>query len=94
MRQILVALQGDTCGEHDMAPVQEAWQSGTYRRLLFHVYSGIASEAATVQVARSLQAQFPKAHIVGTMSAGEIMNGRLMPRGVLVGALLFESANV
>ena len=94
MRQILVALQGDTCGEHDLAPVQEAWQSGTYRRLLFHVYSGIASEAATVQVARSLQAQFPKAHIVGTMSAGEIMNGRLMPRGVLVGALLFESANV
>ncbi|MDO4796569.1 MAG: GGDEF domain-containing protein [Coriobacteriales bacterium] len=94
MRQIVVAMHGEAASERELAQVREAWESGTYGQLLFHVYSGDASKASTVQVARDLQTQFPQAHVVGTMSAGEIACGRLVPRGVLVSALLFEDTNV
>lgn len=94
MRQILVALQDANDCEHELAQVREAWQTGAYRQLLLHVYSGLADEALNVRVAKSLQLLFPQAHVAGTMSAGEIMDGHLLPRGILIGALLFESTDV
>lgn len=94
MKQILVSLQNGQDVNDRLAQLQESWESGTYRQLLLHVFSGIADEASTVQVAQSLQSRFPQAHVVGTLSAGEIMDGHLMPKGVLVSALLFEDTAV
>ncbi len=94
MKQMPIILHGEEANEEELAQVHEAWRSGVYQQLLFHVYSGLADEASTVHIARSLQSQFPEAHVVGTISAGEIVDGHLMPKGILISAMLFETTDV
>lgn len=48
----------------------------------------------TTEVVGKLDNIFPDAEIAGTMSAGEIFHGRLMKRGTLISALLFENSDV
>lgn len=94
MKQILVELNGQQSVAQQMEAVRQEWESDRYQRLLLHVYSGLSDEAHTVQVARALQACLPGSLLVGTMSAGEILNGKLMEPGVLVSAQLFEQTQV
>ena len=62
--------------------------------MLGHIYSGLTEERFTSRIAEMVQELFPEAEIVGTMSAGEIKDGRLMQKGVLIAAMLFESTEV
>jgi len=94
MKQVLVELQKGKSIEELMAPVRHEWESGRFRRLLLHVYSGRDEDEFTVQVARGLQACFPQGIVVGTMAAGEVADGHILAKGVLVGALLFQETDV
>ena len=94
MKQILVELRGDWAFAVQMEPIAREWASGAYRCLLIHVYSGLSGEENTSRVAQSLKGLFPEALVVGSMSAGEICNGKLMEPGVLIAAMLFQQTEV
>ena len=91
MIQFSFVLRATQSIEEQVAPIRLMWETGVYRDLLLHVYSGLDDEAHTVGVARILRDVFPDAPIVGTMSAGEIADGRVTNKGVVIGVLLFES---
>ena len=94
MKQILVEMDRERNAAGQMDEVRDAWESGLYRSLMIHVFSGWEEEKYTVEVTKSLRAGFPQAQIVGTMSAGEIKEGRVMERGVLIAVTLFETTEV
>ncbi len=64
------------------------------KSLLFHVYSAFSDEEGLVSLCREIRSLYPSAVIAGTMSAGEIREGRLMPDGILISAMLFEESSV
>ena len=94
MKQILVELDRDADNVLQMEEIRKAWDTGRYRSLLIHVYSGQDIDVLVTQVAKNIQRLFPKALIAGTMSAGEIKDGRMMRQGLLVAAILFETTDV
>lgn len=94
MIQLLVELRDGAPISEQVSEIRQALDTGRYRSLLIHIYSGVTGEVRLTQVAKALHACFREAVIVGTMSAGEIMNGRLMAQGILVSALLFEETEI
>ena len=94
MKQILVEMKKDAAAASQTEEIRQEWEKGIYDSLLIHIYSGLSEDRYTSQIACALQACFPDARIVGTMSAGEILNGRLMQKGILISAMLFEETEV
>lgn len=92
MKQILVELVGGVPIADQMGEVVMACQSGKYGKPLIHIFSGMPDEAELVETAKAIRACCGTDLIVGTMSAGEIKDGRLMAEGVLVSAMLFEES--
>jgi len=94
MKQMLVeVVQGMPIADQ-MADVIREKQTGKYRCLLLHVFSGIPDEARVVSICRELEDCCGTDLIVGSMSAGEIKDGRMIERGILISAILFESSDV
>jgi diguanylate cyclase (GGDEF)-like protein len=94
MKQLLVELSMDSSVFDQTKSIRQELVQGNYKTLLLHIFSGIPEERYTSQVAMELKKCFPEGLIVGTMSAGEIKDGRLMQQGVLISALLFEKTDV
>ena len=94
MKQLLVELKLDSPVAGQMAAVAAEYASGKYRRLLIHMFSGIADEAGLVRAAAEIRRCCGTDLIVGTMSAGEIKDAKLMNTGVLVSAILFEDTDI
>lgn len=94
MKQILVQLNTEIPVEQQIGEIRKEWDTGRYGDMLIHIYSGLTEDRYTSRIAGALQACFPDAKVVGTMSAGEIKDGRLMEKGVLIAAMLFEETKV
>ena len=94
MKQLLVELNPELPAGQQMEGIRQEWETGVYRSMLVHIYSGLTEERFTSRIAEMVQELFPEAEIAGTMSAGEIKDGRLMQKGVLIAAMLFESTEV
>ena len=94
MKQLLVELNPELPAGQQMEGIRQEWETGVYRSMLVHIYSGLTEERFTSRIAEMVQELFPEAEIVGTMSAGEIKDERLMQKGVLIAAMLFESTEV
>ena len=94
MKQLLVELNPELPAGQQMEGIRQEWETGVYRSMLVHIYSGLTEERFTSRIAELVQELFPEAEIAGTMSAGEIKDGRLMQKGVLIAAMLFESTEV
>ena len=94
MKQMLVELNLNVPIAEQMAEIVRERQAGDYRCLLLHVFSGIPDEALVVSVCRELEACCDTKLIVGSMSAGEIKDGRMIRRGLLISAMLFENSEV
>ena len=94
MKQMLVALNIGSSIAEQMANIRQEFEGGNYEKLLLHIYSGLSEEQFTSHVAQALHKIFPDGLIVGTMSAGEIMDGKLIPQGVLISAILLENTDV
>ena len=92
MKQIVVELAQDLPIEQQLKSVKLAWETGEYLSLLVHIFSGLADEAVCVNVSRDVHACLPDAVLVGTMSGGEIKDGKLMDQGILVSAILAETS--
>ena len=94
MKQILIELQSDLAVDQQLESITHEWQKGAYRSLLVHVFCGLSDVSPAIEVVRTVRAQMPDAQVVGTMSAGEICEGKLTPKGVLVSAIMAESSNI
>lgn len=94
MKQMLVELAQGVPIADQMADVIGEYRTGKYRNLLLHVFSGIPDEQHVVSVCRELEECCGTKLIVGSMSAGEIKDGRMIKRGILISALLFEDSDV
>lgn len=94
MKQILVEWKQDHPAAGQVEEIRQEWEKGIYSSMLIHIYSGLSEDRFTSHIAAEMKACFPQAQVVGTMSAGEIKDGRLMPRGVLVSAMLFIETEV
>ena len=94
MKQIAIRYVGEVDLNEKLGNILDEYKNGGYKQILFHVYSGVLDEALVVGGCRRLNEVFGTDMIVGSISAGEIKDGRLMDRGVLISAMMFESADV
>ena len=94
MKQMLVQYKYYETIKDQLSPILKEWESGNYKSLLFHIYSGILEEKLLNDIAKEIAGIFPDAALAGTISAGEIGYARLMERGVLISAMLFESTQI
>ena len=94
MKQILIQYGSDEELDIRLGEVRKEFEAGGYKHILFHIYSGILDEELLTCIAGKIVGDFPETHVVGTVSAGEIMEARLMDRGILISAMLFVSTEV
>ena len=94
MKQMMIELRRDAAALAQLHEINAAWRTGSWSALLFHIYSGISDEAYLTALCQEIQQGFPEAVLAGTMSAGEICNGRVIEPGIVVSAMLFEAAEV
>ncbi len=94
MKQLLVELQAERPVRSQLERIVDEWTTGAHKSLLIHVICGLADVSLAIEVACAVREQMPDARLVGTMSAGEICEGRLIPRGLLVSAIFTETSEV
>lgn len=94
MKQILVELQSEVAIDQQLESIAREWQTGAYRSLLVHVFCGLQDVSPAIEAVRAVRLRMPEAQVVGTMSAGEICEGKLIPRGVLISAIMAESSDI
>ena len=94
MNQIIVELQPGMPIGQQLEPITRKWQAGDYKSLLIHIFCGLSDVSPAIEVFRTANALLPNAQIVGTMSAGEICEGKLVSKGVLVSAIMTDSTSI
>ena len=94
MKQFVVELHSGEPVCQQLGPLASAWHAGAYASLLVHVFCGLVDVTPAVEAVRIIQDLLPEAQVVGTMSAGEICEGRLVARGVVISAIMAESSNI
>ena len=77
MKQYLVDLKHDVPVSTQMGAICSDYSSGQYKSLLIHIFSGISDEEYLLQLVRELGECCGTDLIVGTMSAGEIRDGKV-----------------
>ena len=94
MEQFTVRYVSELDFTSELNKIHDIYQNGNYNSILFHVYSGVLDEEHLTHLSQMIRDKFNTENIIGTISAGEIKEGKLMDRGVLVSALLFENSDI
>lgn len=94
MKQILIELDVSDDFSKQLDEVKNELDSKKYNDAVFRVYSGIEDAQCTSEVVKKIYELFPDSKVLGTMSAGEISQGHLINKGVLISVLLFETSNI
>ena len=93
MKQITVRYVGDLDFNGKLESIYQTYEKN-YKTILFHIYSGVLDRELLLRVTGMIQSRFSTEQIIGSISAGEIKQGRLMDRGILVSAMMFEQSDV
>jgi len=94
MKQITLSLKGAVALEKAIDTVKKEMNRGSYKTLLFHIYSGVEDESVIRAVTGRLSMSFPDCHFVGTLSAGEIVDKHIPEKGIAVSAMFFETTDI
>ena len=94
MKQITLSLKGAVALEKAIDTVKKEMSRGSYKTLLFHIYSGVEDESVIRAVTGRLSMSFPDCHFVGTLSAGEIVDKHIPEKGIAVSAMFFETTDI
>ncbi|MBP5292145.1 MAG: hypothetical protein J6Y90_05960, partial [Lachnospiraceae bacterium] len=94
MKQILVEYKCGVPVPKQMSEAIREIQTNKYRNVLIHIFSGVPDEDMLVHLCQELRDCCSTDLIVGTMSAGEIMDGHMIRQGVLISVILFEEADI
>ncbi len=92
MKQFITNLNlGETI---DIRWFDEIRQNMTDRIPLFHIYSGFADKEYLSQLMQQISNAIPNAIIVGTESGGEIAEGHMLDRCILVTCMIFNCTDI
>ena len=94
MKQLLIRYVSDLDFSENLDKAKQEYTEGDYKSIVFHIYSGVLDEQLLVALSKRISDSFGTDMIAGTISAGEIKNGKLMDRGVLISVMMFETADV
>lgn len=73
---------------------QEARSMRRVSCVMVSIFMDTANERMLMEMQRTISASFPEAQIVGAVSMGEIVNGRLIEHNIVVNFTLFECSEV
>ena len=71
---------------------EHSLQSGT--NLLIQICSGITDEKEVLEISSFLKQELPHANIIGTTTAGEILNAKMYDKSILISFTLFQTTTV
>ena len=94
MKQLLIRYVSDLDFSENLDKAKQEYTEGDYKSIVFHIYSGVLDEQLLVALSKRISDSFGTDMIAGTISAGEIKNGKLMDRGVLISVMMFETTDV
>ena len=94
MKHLSVRYVSELDFREKLGAIMNEYRSRSYKSILFHIYSGVLDEELLVNISRRISEHFGTDQVIGSISAGEIKNGRLMDRGVLISVMMFEKADV
>lgn len=94
MKQLLIELKEDETLDAQLAELKSDYEAGDYSTLLFHIYAGIPDRERLVNIAQKLEFLFPHSKLAGTLSGGEIREGRMLDRSILISAMLFRQTDI
>ena len=80
--------------EHDLARLPQDILSHPADRMLIQVFSGILEEDRIKELLDQLKSRFPGAPILGTTTAGEILDGKSLDNSTVLGITCFENSRV
>lgn len=80
--------------DEKLSNVKKEYSAGGYNSILFHIYCGVYDPELMTAVAGKIHSDFDTDCITGSMAAGEIKNGKLMDRGILISVMMFNSSEV
>jgi len=66
----------------------------SYSAVLIQVFSGILDLKLLEKIMQELQETLPEAHIVGTTTSGEILDGRMVENSIILSFSLFEKTSL
>ena len=78
------------CIEH----VREESRSLHIASVLVSVFMDASKKEMLAEIQKSVRAVFPDAQVIGSVSSGEIINGHLLDKGIVVNFTLFEESHV
>lgn len=78
----------------DLLEVKQRFQNHSSEKTLIQVFSGYIQKTQIEQLLHELKDVFPKTAIIGTTTAGEILDGRVAENTVVVNISFFDSTAV
>ncbi|MBR1599443.1 MAG: hypothetical protein IJ661_11125 [Lachnospiraceae bacterium] len=94
MKQFIFCVSDEKNFYNGIRDLDEYCSCNKVSSLLFHLYCGINDEEMIMKCVDMLKTKFPDALLTGISSNGEIMDGRLIDKDILVSAIVFESSLV
>ena len=91
MEQIAVSLNSALEMEESIQKIEAKLEGKSYSELLIHLYSGMEDTNLVSAVVGRMAEEFPDAVIVGTLSAGEILDGRVNEKGITASVIIFDT---
>ncbi len=92
MKQILINIYNHTEFKKDIEKAKRELARGKYKSKLLHVYSGIEDASEIRSYLRMLIDELPGIPMVGTLSAGEIIEDEIPPKGMVATLMLFKQS--
>ena len=81
----------------DIATLVEFVESSSfspYQSVLIQIFSGLIDEKKALQISTLLKLIIPNATVIGTTTAGEIVNAKMHEKNILINFLCFNSSSV
>ncbi|MBQ1809036.1 MAG: carboxypeptidase-like regulatory domain-containing protein, partial [Selenomonas sp.] len=94
MKQILFSINTVKELHNCIEQVREESRSLHTASVLVSVFMDASKKEMLDDIRKAVQAVFPEAQLVGAVSSGEIVNGNLMDKGVVVNFTLYEKSQV
>ena len=80
--------------EETLQEVRDHLDKTAFSAVLTHLYSGYTDRMRLEMVVRAIKNILPETHVVGATAGGEIHEGVLAPRGIVMVISVFENAQL
>ena len=92
MKQFLFYASDENIFNEKLAELKEHCSKNKASSLLFHMYCGLTDKTLISKRVKTITDSFPDAAFAGVASNGEIIDGKLAKRDIIISAIVFESS--